>query len=78
MAVYDGNRLPCCATFGLRCQPSSDAKNITTTAVLDGDDWVINGVKYWISEVGDPRCKIMIVMVKTNPDERNPTLSEIC
>lgn len=49
-------------------QPSSDAKNISTTAVLDGDDWVINGEKYWISGVADPRCKIMIVMVKTSPD----------
>ena len=49
-------------------QPSSDAKNISTSAVLDGDDWVINGEKYWISGVADPRCKLMIVMVKTSPD----------
>ena len=49
-------------------QPSSDAKNISTSAVLDGDEWVINGEKYWISNVADPRCKIMIVMVKTSPD----------
>ena len=49
-------------------QPSSDAKNVSTSAVLDGDEWVINGEKYWISNVGDPRCKIMIVMVKTSPD----------
>jgi acyl-CoA dehydrogenase len=48
--------------------PSSDAKNISTRAVLDGDEWVINGEKYYISGAGDPRCKIMIVMVKTNPD----------
>ena len=47
---------------------SSDAKNIATTAVLDGDDWVINGEKYYISGAGDPRCKIMIVMVRTSPD----------
>lgn len=47
---------------------SSDAKNISTTAVLDGDDWVINGEKYYISGAGDPRCKVMIVMVKTSPD----------
>ena len=39
--------------------PSSDAKNISTTAVLDGDEWVINGEKYYISGAGDPRCKIM-------------------
>src|SRR5271169_2690728 len=47
---------------------SSDAKNISTTAVLEGDEWVINGEKYYISNAGDPRCKIMIVMVKTNPE----------
>jgi len=48
--------------------PSSDAKNISTSAVLDGDEWVINGEKFYISGAGDPRCKILIVMVKTNPD----------
>jgi len=47
---------------------SSDAKNISTTAVLDGEEWVINGEKFYISGAGDPRCKIMIVMVKTSPD----------
>ncbi len=47
---------------------SSDAKNISTTAKLVGDEWVINGEKYYISGAGDPRCKIMITMVKTNPD----------
>ena len=47
---------------------SSDAKNISTSAVLDGDEWVINGEKYYISGAGDPRCKILITMVKTNPD----------
>jgi acyl-CoA dehydrogenase len=47
---------------------SSDAKNVSTSAVLDGDDWVINGEKYYISGLGDPRCKIMIVMVKTSPN----------
>ena len=48
--------------------PSSDAKNISTSAVLDGDEWVINGEKFYISGAGDPRCKIMITMVKTSPD----------
>ena len=48
--------------------PSSDAKNISTAAVLDGDEWVINGEKYYISGAGDPRCKIMITMVNTSPD----------
>ncbi len=47
---------------------SSDAKNIDTRAVLDGDEWVINGEKYYISGAGDPRCKIMICMVKTDPE----------
>ena len=47
---------------------SSDAKNVSTQAVLDGDEWVINGEKYYISGAGDPRCKIMITMVKTSPD----------
>ena len=47
---------------------SSDAKNIATTAVLDGDEWVINGEKHYISGAGDPRCKIMITMVRTSPD----------
>ena len=47
---------------------SSDATNICTQAVLEGDDWVINGEKHWISGAGDPRCKIMICMVKTSPD----------
>ena len=47
---------------------SSDAKNVATRAELVGGEWVINGEKYYISGAGDPRCKIMIVMVKTSPD----------
>jgi acyl-CoA dehydrogenase len=47
---------------------SSDATNISTSAVLEGDEWVINGEKHYISGAGDPRCKIMIVMVKTDPE----------
>ena len=46
----------------------SDATNVCTSAVLEGDEWVINGEKHYISGAGDPRCKIMIVMVKTEPD----------
>ena len=38
------------------------------TAVLENGEWVMNGEKYYISGAGDPRCKIMIVMVKTSPD----------
>ncbi len=47
---------------------SSDATNISTSARLEGDEWVINGEKYYISGAGDPRCKVMITMVKTSPD----------
>ncbi len=47
---------------------SSDATNIETRIELDGDDYVINGRKWWSSGVGDPRCKVAIVMGKTNPD----------
>ncbi|CAN5556337.1 acyl-CoA dehydrogenase family protein [soil metagenome] len=47
---------------------SSDAKQIQTSAVLDGDEWLINGEKFYISGAGDPRCKIMITMVRTNPE----------
>jgi acyl-CoA dehydrogenase len=47
---------------------SSDATNICTTARLEGDEWVINGEKHWTSGAGDPRCKVMICMVKTDPE----------
>lgn len=47
---------------------SSDANNIRTSARLDGDEWVINGEKHYITGSGDPRCKILIVMVMTDPD----------
>lgn len=47
---------------------SSDARNIETTMLRDGDDYVINGRKWWITGAADPRCKIMIVMGRTNPD----------
>ncbi len=47
---------------------SSDAANIRASAVLDGDSWVINGEKYYITGAGDPRCKVMICMVRTSPD----------
>ena len=46
---------------------SSDATNIETRIARDGDDYVINGRKWWISGAGDPRCKIYIVMGKTDP-----------
>jgi acyl-CoA dehydrogenase len=46
---------------------SSDATNIETSIRRDGDEYVINGRKWWSSGVGDPRCKIAIVMGKTDP-----------
>jgi len=46
---------------------SSDATNIESSIELDGDDYVINGTKWWTSGAGDPRCKILIFMGKTDP-----------
>ena len=48
---------------------SSDATNVEMSCVRDGDDYVLNGEKYWASGAGDPRCKVYIVMVKTGGDE---------
>jgi acyl-CoA dehydrogenase len=47
---------------------SSDATNISTRIERDGDHYVINGRKWWITGSADPRCKIMILMGKTDPD----------
>jgi acyl-CoA dehydrogenase len=47
---------------------SSDARNIGSTIVRDGDDYVINGRKWWSSGTGDPRCALFIFMGKTDPD----------
>ncbi len=49
---------------------SSDATNIETSIVRDGDEYVINGHKWWISGAPDPRCKVLIVMGKSDP--QNP------
>jgi len=46
---------------------SSDATNIETRIERDGDEYVINGRKWWISGAADPRCKVLIVMGKTDP-----------
>jgi acyl-CoA dehydrogenase len=47
---------------------SSDATNIAASIERDGDDYVINGRKWWISGAGDPRCAIYIFMGKTDPE----------
>ena len=47
---------------------SSDARNIQTSIVRDGDHYVINGTKWWTTGAMDQRCAILIVMGKTNPD----------
>jgi acyl-CoA dehydrogenase len=47
---------------------SSDARNIETSIVRDGGDYVINGRKWWTSGAADPRCRVLIVMGRTNPE----------
>ncbi len=50
---------------------SSDATNVSMSCIRDGDEYVLNGEKWWSSGAGDPRCKIYIVMV-ASPDESRP------
>jgi acyl-CoA dehydrogenase len=47
---------------------SSDARNIATSIVRDGDHYVINGRKWWITGAADPRCAVMILMGRSNPE----------
>ena len=47
---------------------SSDATNIETTVLRDGDEYVIEGTKWWTSGAGDPRCKVAIVLGKSRTD----------
>ncbi len=47
---------------------SSDATNIATSIVRDGDEYVLNGRKWWITGAVNPECEIFIVMGKTDPD----------
>jgi len=55
---------------------SSDAKNIDTRATLVGDEYIINGEKHYISGAGDPRCKVMIAMVRTGEENAPPHLQQ--
>ena len=50
---------------------SSDATNIQSSIVRDGDEYVINGRKWWTTGAPDPRCKVMIFMGKSDPDNDN-------
>jgi acyl-CoA dehydrogenase len=55
-----------------RYAASSDAKNINLQIVRDGNDYVLNGTKWWSSGAGDLRCKLYLVMGKTNPNHPDP------
>ncbi len=50
---------------------SSDATNIQSSIVRDGDEYVINGRKWWTSGANDPRCKVFIFMGKSDPDNES-------
>ncbi|KAI8973950.1 acyl-CoA dehydrogenase/oxidase [Pilobolus umbonatus] len=50
---------------------SSDATNIETSIRRENNEYVINGLKWWISGAGDPRCAVYILMGKTDPDNKN-------
>ena len=57
---------------------SSDATNISMPATFDGECWILNGEKTYVSGAGDPRCEVLICMVKTNPEnERHQQHSQI-
>ncbi|CCC08923.1 hypothetical protein SMACR_07559 [Sordaria macrospora] len=51
---------------------SSDARNIEMKITKDGDHYVLNGQKWWSSGAGDPRCKVYIVMGKSDPNNKDP------
>ena len=56
---------------------SCDATNIESSIVRDGDDYVINGRKWWTTGATDPRCKIAIFMGKTDPAQRRPAQAAV-
>ncbi|KAJ1968061.1 hypothetical protein IWQ62_001477 [Dispira parvispora] len=55
---------------------SSDATNISTSISRQGNSWVVNGRKWWITGAGDPRCKLFLVMGKSNPGSSNVHLQQ--
>jgi len=68
--LLDGEMRSCFAMTE-REVASSDATNICCTNLRDGGEYVINGRKWWSSGSGDPRCKLLIVMGKTDPNGAN-------
>jgi acyl-CoA dehydrogenase len=69
---------PDTGNIGSAAVASSDATNIETSIVRDGNHYVINGRKWWSSGTGDPCCAVGIVMGKTNPNaKRHPQRSQI-
>lgn len=55
-----------------RMKASADAKNIDLEIKREGNEYVLNGSKWWSSGAGDPRCKLYLVMGKSNPEHPNP------
>lgn len=51
---------------------SSDPKNLAMTMEKQGNEYVLNGSKWWSSGAGDPRCKVYVVVAKSNPEAKSP------
>ena len=65
-ALIDG-KIRSCFAMTEKQVASSDATNIQSSIVREGDEYVINGHKWWTSGIGDPRCKVIIFMAKNDP-----------